>query len=188
MNKKYDIIVYIGRFQPFTKEGHTNIVNKALQLGSKLVMCIGSSNKERSTKNPFNYYERCHIIKTSMENNNNILFRPIPDFDSDEEWIENIKYQIRDVCITLGVDPSTSKIALIGMDKDESSYYLEYFNFWDYIEYEKPEFIVSATDVRNILFSEKLDVEKLKKLVHDTTINYLESFRKSDHFNKLMKG
>lgn len=182
MNKKYDIMVYIGRFQPFTKEGHTNIVNKALQMSSKVVICIGSVNKERSIKNPFTYYERCNIIKSSMENNDNILFRPIPDFSSDKEWIENIKFQVEDVCVTLGINPLDAKIALIGMDKDESSYYLEYFNFWDYIEYKKPENIVSATDVRDILFSDNFDIEKLKNLVHNSTIEFLKTFKNSMYY------
>ncbi|AXH72854.1 MAG: bifunctional nicotinamide mononucleotide [Caudoviricetes sp.] len=185
MKKKYDIVVYIGRFQPFTKNGHDRVVKAALTYGNKLVMGIGSSNKERSEKNPFSYYERCNIIK-KVTNNDNILFRPLDDYESDDEWIENVKFQIEQACVTIGIDSNVAKIALIGMDKDESSYYLKYFSFWDYICFEKPtDEIVSATDVRKILFCEKTHINETLKYVHQSTLDFLTEFKNTKTFKMI---
>ena len=185
MNKNYDVVVYIGRFQGFTKDGHSKVVEKAKSEGNHVVMAIGSVNKPRSIKNPFSYYERCSMIRNALDNDPQVLFRPIRDLKTDSIWVVEVKHEISKACETIGINYDDAKIALIGMDKDDSSYYIRYFPFWDMIEYEKPEVIVSATDARDILFDENKDVKEASSIVHDTSVKFFEDFRNSEHFKKI---
>lgn len=185
MKKKYNLAVYIGRFQPFTK-GHINIVNQAKDIADHVVMAIGSANKPRSMKNPFSYEERCKIINEVMEYDPQLLFCPVNDYNSDSEWVESIFKTVTRISNYIGINTTDINITLIGMDKDESSYYLKYFPFWDYVEFKKPEHIISATDVRNIMFGKS--EEKYDEYIHDKTIEFVNEFILTEEYSKIMKG
>lgn len=154
--KKYDFIIYIGRFQPFHK-GHVNITDVASKLSDNIIFLLGSNNKTGTKKNPFNFQERVEIINRTLDSylNSNFLFRPVDDFDSDDMWVEEIVKQVNIAIETIGYNPLESKIALIGMNKDESTYYLDKFPFWEYVEYEKPKNVISATEIREYIFENK---------------------------------
>ena len=61
-NKKYDTIVYIGRFQPL-HNAHVEIIRRAKSLADNLVIIIGSANQPRTYKNPFTTEERVAMIR-----------------------------------------------------------------------------------------------------------------------------
>ena len=61
MEKKYKVGLYIGRFQPFHM-GHLSIVKRALKECDTLVIAIGSSQENRTKKNPFTFEERKAFI------------------------------------------------------------------------------------------------------------------------------
>ena len=181
------LLVHNGRFQGFTKDGHYKVIQQAKKYGRNVVLGIGSVNQPRSVKNPFTYFERCQMIREALDYDTSVLFRPIRDLKDDTDWVIEVKHEIAKACETIGVSYEYAKIALIGMDKDESSYYLKYFPFWDFIEYEKPESIVSATDARNILFQGMEKIEELENIVHDTTIKFFNKFKESEHYFSLVK-
>lgn len=179
---KYDVAVFIGRFQPLTKAGHGEVIKKAIEISENVFIGIGSANLERSVKNPFSYEERESIINSVFPQVNCIA---IDDKNTDEEWVNNVIDKVAEKCKNLGINYEEAKITLIGMDKDSSSYYLKYFNFWDFTEFPKPEEIISATDVRNSLFEDNMD--EVKNLVHDTTFKFLEWFVTTKNFS-ILKG
>lgn len=155
INKEYDFLVFIGRFQPFHK-GHAKIVDYALQKSNKVIFLLGSSNKTRTKKNPFTTQERIEIIKRSFPYNENcFLYRPLDDFENDEDWLRSVKKEILIAVETIGGDYNNSKIGFIGMDKDNSTYYLDYFKNMDYVEYPKQENPISATEIREWIFDNK---------------------------------
>ena len=60
--KKYKTGLVLGRFQTFHK-GHEYIINKALEICSKVLVFIGSSDKYGTQENPFSYELRKKLIK-----------------------------------------------------------------------------------------------------------------------------
>ena len=80
IEKQYDLLVYIGRFQPF-HVGHKHSLDHALKISKKVLVVIGSSNKPRDIQNPFSYKERCELIKENytIEQQNQLVFEPAVD-------------------------------------------------------------------------------------------------------------
>jgi bifunctional NMN adenylyltransferase/nudix hydrolase len=70
---------------------------------------------------------------------------PNQDFYDDNDWIAYTKSQIGNV---------DGKCALIGHDKDSSSFYLHCFPEWDFIEGGNAD-AINATDIRNELFANR---------------------------------
>jgi len=144
---KYDLIVYIGRFQPF-HDGHEFVLNQAIDLADEVLVLVGSANKPRSSKNPFSYLERVKMIQQHYD----VWVQPLNDYDyNDFKWVEGVKAEVAKF-------PNTKKVGIIGFDKDESSYYLKAFPEWELVEAE-PFFnrrcsMVSATDIREHFFHE----------------------------------
>jgi bifunctional NMN adenylyltransferase/nudix hydrolase len=147
MAKKYDYVVFIGRFQPF-HFGHQYVIKEALQYGKKVIILCGTLNPEiLDDKNPWLFTDRQKMINSSFTDNeaqNLIICRLNDILASDEKWI-NSAYQIID-----NVTNNSNNIALIGHFKDESSYYLKLFNKWPIITVENYHGI-NATDVRTII-------------------------------------
>ena len=52
MTKKYDTLVFIGRFQP-VHNAHLEIIRRATTLARQVVIIVGSANQPRTYKNPF---------------------------------------------------------------------------------------------------------------------------------------
>ena len=48
----YDYVIYVGRFEP-PHRGHMATVNKALRLGQRVIVLLGTPNSPRTPKNPF---------------------------------------------------------------------------------------------------------------------------------------
>lgn len=176
----YDFLIFIGRFQPFHK-GHAKIVSEALSRAKKLILLIGSTNQPRSIKNPFNYIERTELIKQSIPYiEDKLLFRPLHDFKHDEEWVHEVKRQVDIALETVGTTQTHSKIGLIGMNKDESTYYLKHFPFWPFVEIDKPDHVISATEIRDWYFNDT-NIEINDYLYHGA-FKFLEEFKNSGNY------
>ena len=65
-DKKYDYLVFIGRFQPF-HNGHKRVIDHALELSKKVIVLVGSVDQPRCTRNPFTFQERKDIHNTTNE-------------------------------------------------------------------------------------------------------------------------
>lgn len=50
--KKYNLIILIGRFQPFHVI-HLQLVRHALELGERVLIILGSAKNRRTSKNLF---------------------------------------------------------------------------------------------------------------------------------------
>lgn len=172
--KKYDLAVVIGRFQPWT-EAHNKLALFASHQASNLAILCGSFSETRTKKNPLLFDERRKIIGANIKDFGvpyEIL--PVPDCDSDDEWVKIVKQQVEIACQELYLN-SHPKIVIVGMHKDDSSYYLDLFKDYDFIEYERPKEIISATDVREILYGEKQG--NLNRYVSPETLSFLDIYR-----------
>jgi len=150
-DKKYDIIVYIGRFQPL-HNGHANINQKISQLAKKVVVIIGSKSNPVTVKNPWSYDERVEMIQNSTHVQY-MKIHGVEDYVYDDyTWIKKVTE------IVESESNPDAKIAIAGYNKDESSTYLKYFPQWDLVEqpaYKVYGNLINATDIRNEIFQGK---------------------------------
>lgn len=145
--KKLDAIVYIGRFQPFTN-AHYRIVKQAISKAKKLIIVIGSAKRSRSFRNPFTAEERKDMISSIKDLKKakiEYILQPNSNYNFNW-WVKDIQEQVGKL-----TKPG-DKIGIIGHKKDSSSYYLNYFPQWEFIELPELEEGLSATSVRNLYF------------------------------------
>lgn len=147
MQYLYDLVVYIGRFQPKHKAHHSNTL-QALQQGKQVVIFIGSSGENPRMDNPFSFKERVEQFKIGFSEQDlvRMTFIPIEDWlYVYSKWLRRVKNHARNICQDKGLDPN--KIALLGYDKDNTSFYVHDFPEWDFINVEGVH-NMSSTDVR----------------------------------------
>ncbi|MFW6196151.1 MAG: nicotinamide-nucleotide adenylyltransferase [Thermoplasmatota archaeon] len=76
----------IGRFQPFHK-GHLEIIKKISKENDKVIVGVGSAQKERETNDPLSGGERIEMIQNALENQDiNYEIFPVPDIDCYPAW------------------------------------------------------------------------------------------------------
>lgn len=147
MSNKYDAAVFIGRFQPF-HVGHESVIREALNQAKEVIVVVGSSFAARNIRNPFTFEERKAMIK-SVFPQENVKVVPVADYPYDDgKWIAAIQSLVSS---SMSFTPDPIKVALIGHEKDGSSYYLNLFPRWDSISVPSHDGI-DATDIRNGMF------------------------------------
>lgn len=160
--RPYDILVFIGRFQPFHL-GHQRVIDRALELADHVVILIGSANCARSLRNPWTFEERRDLIdrhyRRVQADNYRLDFFPLNDVLYNETaWIEQAQRLVQLVASqfpgnSAGVTIHGSrdmKVGLIGAAKDRSSYYLKLFPNWasEDVAFLEPDLPIHATDLR----------------------------------------
>ena len=157
---RFDLAVYIGRFQPFHK-AHLEICLEALKRADRLLVVIGSRNKRRTFKNPWTWDERREMILRSLNKagvvTSQVYIRSVFDVPKDDEaWREQVQDEIGEIIHDHILDHFTSidqpdpKVTLIGYEKDASSYYLQTFPRLVYspVAVSNEAQILNATDIR----------------------------------------
>jgi bifunctional NMN adenylyltransferase/nudix hydrolase len=188
MSYKYDLAVFIGRFQPF-HYGHAEIVRQTLKVSQYIAILVGGAEDTLTTRNPWNYSQRCEIILRHFEHTDpdaakRIIFRPLVDTKyNDQAWIANVQYQVNDV-IRVFDHKKLNKVALTGRKKDNTSYYLNLFPQWDEIEIDiKHHADLSATDVRNAYFTD----QSIFDMTSTPVQNYLNLTSNTDQMQTIRK-
>ena len=173
MIKKYDLAVYIGRFQPI-HIGHEEVLKTAKAIANKTVVLVGSANAAISTKNPFTYEERKHLI---LMVDNDVAVEPLDDFIYEEnQWLT----EVQDIVSTY----EESKVCIIGHSKDDSSYYLKHFPQWDFVDVDYHE-VIDATTIRQFLYTNRLAY--VAGAVHANVYRELKIFEKTDTYKYLVE-
>jgi bifunctional NMN adenylyltransferase/nudix hydrolase len=144
--------VIIGRFQPF-HQGHHYLIRKALSLFEHLVIVLGSADRARSIVNPFTVDERIYLLQENLvAYKDRIHIVAVPDVFYDEAyWCKLVRAVVSQAL------SEAIQITLCGHTKDVSSYYLQEFPQWSYLEFDNYENI-SATPLRlEYLLTGKID-------------------------------
>lgn len=181
MTYKYDLAVFIGRFEPF-HNGHKAVIQEGLAQANKMVVIVGSSGSPRSYRNPFTYEERVGMIKGAFPDDaNRIITMPIEDtIYNDEKWMKDVQETVTKAFVqAYGGWHPMAKTALIGHSKDNSSFYLKLFPQWDSISVKNVRNI-DATTIRESYFSNMNYVES--KMLPSSTVEFLNEFKNSEDY------
>jgi len=146
----YDLVVYIGRFQPF-HNGHYLTLKQALTKSKRVLVLVGSHNVARSIRNPWTTRERFKMIQGAFapEDASRIVLAELDDFMyNDQKWIARIQEIVQGFTTIYQAE----KIAMTGYDKDSSTYYLKIFPQWDILPPDNHE-VLNATDMRRVYFN-----------------------------------
>ena len=152
--RNFDVLVYIGRFAPFT-DAHGENIREALKQAKKVAVIIGSANKARDTRDPFTAKERAQMITAAFPQEvaeGRIQFVYQNDYPyMSNMWLQTIQSAVSTIANT-PFTPDPVKIGLIGHSKDSSSFYLKMFPTWESVN--TPNFKgINATDAREAFFS-----------------------------------
>lgn len=147
----HDYAVYIGRFQPF-HIGHQTVLKYALKKARKVILLIGSSNLHISPKNPFTFEERKRFVQYNIvecEATGRVSILPLNDVPyNDTAWQTQVRTLVE------SITGPTADVALIGFNKDPSTYYLDMFPEWKKIDVIHQHGTFNATSVRKQFFQE----------------------------------
>lgn len=166
--------VIIGRFQPL-HNGHLALFEKALSFGDEVVVVLGSARQARTPKNPFTAAERAVMIGAAFPG---VAFRFVPmrDFHNDDLWNEAVREAVG------------GEARIVGLEKDDSSYYLRNFPQWQRVAVTA-RVDLSATEVRHLLFSAAADPsakwQLLETRLPTTILDYLRAFAQTPDFAQL---
>lgn len=176
--RRYKVAIIIGRFQ-INHLGHNTLFDQARNVSDHVIVMVGSSGIARNIKNPFNYLERDKVLRSNYARFfEQFETRPIyDDLYSDKKWAAQIQNHVSGY--------SDDEVVLIGHNKDASTYYLEMFPRWDYIEAPSNN-RVNATQLREAYFNpEEFDKNYILNNVTIATSAFLQQFSTTDHFTNL---
>ena len=169
--KEFDLLVFVGRFQPLHME-HKRVIDIALEKSRNVLVLVGSAGKARTIRNPFTFDERRDMITGCYENDwdvtdpkgqteRRLIIRPLYDKTyNDAAWVKQVQELVKDTTLDV-MNPSgfmasgynDAKVGLIGASKDNSSYYLKLFPQWKSVNVEI-EADVHATTIRETYLSD----------------------------------
>ncbi|ALN81916.1 bifunctional nicotinamide-nucleotide adenylyltransferase/Nudix hydroxylase [Lysobacter antibioticus] len=180
---EFDYLVFIGRFEPF-HNGHAAVARHALGKAGKVIFLVGSADTPRTIKNPFTVAERAVMIQATLADaGERLIVQPLRDhLYNESHWIASVQRTVAEAVRHDG-GGSESRVGLIGMDKDASSYYLREFPQWPLVDVSHTA-TLSATELRRYLFeANQIDshggLMLIRANVPGPVFDMLEAFRKS---------
>ncbi len=179
MDGEFDAAILIGRFQPFHK-GHLALLTGALKLAPRVFVILGSSFHARNAKNPFTWQERAAMIRLTLDasTQERVTFIPVRDYYNDKRWCAAVTALVAKQLATQAC------VALVGFEKDASSYYLNLFPDWQYVAL--PKFgEINATSIRHYLYDSHHEVATsalLSEQMPEGVVEYLKDWLHQPHF------
>lgn len=210
MDKKYDMLVFIGRFQPFHL-GHKAVIDRALEISRQVLVLVGSANRSRSIHNPFTFDERAAIIKRQYQYDNiteepisspfatgvsRVIVKPLDDvLYNDTQWVQQTQETVK-LAVLENLEGNNQnhfssglndvKIGLIGCKKDGdgSNYYLDLFPMWNSegVDYVVP---INATDIRERFFGGRKIPEDW---IPASTLDFLKKIRDTELYDSMVEA
>lgn len=211
MNKEFDLLVFIGRFQPFHNE-HKRIIEVGLAKARHMLVLVGSSGSPRTIRNPFTYQERRDMIQKNFPHPRigvgseayalpehempQLVIKPLFDKTyNDSAWIKQVQTLVNSVAMDIA-NPGLAnqvfkpngiknlKIGLIGASKDNTSYYLKMFPQWESVDVSI-EKDIHSTLVRNQMFNTNARVFPSDDLPKNVCA-FIREFSRTNQFTQLV--
>lgn len=187
MEKEFDLLVFVGRFQPFHNE-HKRIIDIALQKSKNVLVLVGSAGKARTIRNPFTFEERYDMIRGCFPTPD-LIIKPLYDKTYNEvAWINQVQHIVKDTVLDVvnnfGFRASgytDAKVGLIGASKDNTSYYLKMFPQFRSVNVDI-QADVHATEIREAYLDEGIVAQGN---IPDNVVDFLINFRFTEPFLQL---
>lgn len=190
MSHTFSYAVVIGRFQPF-HNGHLSLVGHALDIANRVVIVVGSSFAARNVKNPFTFEERKRMILDSLLeaglDDHRVKVVGVQDYHYNENmWVTDLATKVQQATNW------SHDVVLVGHRKDASTYYLDLFPYWQYVEHDParaciwyggPAQVLNATDVRRLLYRGD---DRWRSYVPTGTAGFLAEFVNTEEFAELV--
>jgi len=182
--KKYDTLVYIGRFQPI-HSAHVETIRRATLLARQVVIIVGSADQPRTYKNPFSSQEREGMIRMSLNGvgDKNCAIRVEHNIDTiynDQAWAGRVQAIVQKHNHGLG------PVGIIGHDKDDTTFYLKMFPQWGREEVELIE-PLNATDIRDLYFRADANLKFLSPVVPEAAFTFLSNFKDTAPYAQILR-
>lgn len=180
--------MFIARVQP-AHRAHIGIIERGLERADNVILVCGSDRSAPTVQNPWTVGEREQMIRRCFdyETGRRIHIAAVRDQPyNDTNWLASVHQNV----INIASDHA-SKIALIGHKKDRTSFYLEMFPQWDFLDMGLMYEGLSATQIREQYFEEGSKPSRAWKdrhwhdHVHPGVKDFLEDFRKTDRYLNL---
>jgi len=186
-DRKYDLAVFIGRMQPL-HNGHVRNIKTALEIADHVLVIAGSANQPRTPKNPFTADERKRMIKDIFPEDR-VGVIGVEDYYPNTEWLKNVQTAAHKHLIEQGYEIFDAKIAILGHDKDHTSFYLNQFPTWEFIEIghrvrANGERILDASIIREHYFDGEF--EQIVPDVPAEVLAFLDKFHKMKEYKILV--
>ena len=190
--KDFDLLVFVGRFQPFHLE-HKRIIDIALENSRNVLILVGSAGKARTIRNPFTFDERKHMIIDAVEDSNRLIIKPLYDKTyNDAAWIKQVQTVVLDTALDVAngfqsfqaSGYNDVKVGLIGASKDNTSYYLKMFPQYKSVNVAI-EADLHATGIRESFYENKIIYSAAP--LPGNVINWLNDFALTDEYESLRR-
>jgi bifunctional NMN adenylyltransferase/nudix hydrolase len=193
MEKEFDLLVFIGRFQPFHVE-HKRIIDTALQKARHVLVLVGSAGKPRTVRNPFTFQERADMIFGAVDGTN-LIIAPLYDKTyNDVAWINQVQTVVNETVLNVINNFNTwrasglndAKVGLIGMAKDHTSYYLKMFPQFESVDVPMVQ-AMHATAIREGFLAGTFQKHELhtNELPENVARFMFDEFKHSDEYFQL---
>lgn len=161
----------IGRFQPYHR-GHNALVSRAVEIADVVVVIIGCTGCKPDYKNPWTFEERANWIRKAwtpiLREGQTLRILPVEDVPYDDPaWVVAVRLAVLDK----HVDPS--ECYLVGHKKDASSFYLDLFPDWQFVEVA-PQLTTGATTIRERFFLYQ-DFDRVREMLDRHVFESMQS-------------
>lgn len=184
--KKYNVAVVIGRFQP-VHNAHVEMLKRAGEQADRVVIIVGSANRPRTFKNPWLSRERAAMLTeavTPLQDKTGAEYHIEHNIDTiynDQAWVVRVQELVGRHC------QEGDSVALFGHKKDSSSFYLNLFPQWQFVQQDLIENL-NATEIRKIYFTPELcNLNWFRGVVPESTVAYLRWFKDSPEYNQVVR-
>jgi len=198
--KEFDLLVFIGRFQPFHC-GHKGVVDKALELADNVLILVGSCNKAPTVRNPFSRHDRHSMIVSVYPEE---VARGTIEIDylldttyNDSAWVKQVQWLVKNRQLAIANPNQTAnfnangtgdiRTGLIGASKDNTSYYLKMFPQLESVNVEVHQDIHATPLREKFLRGEMEPWLHQESLIPATVMKFLENWKETSTFEQLNK-
>jgi len=191
MTKEFDLLVFVGRFQPFHLE-HKRIIDIALEKSKNVLVLVGSSGKARTIRNPFTFEERKEMISGAFGEAwaSQLFIKPLRDKTyNDAAWIKQVQDVVLETALYVANDGNSFqangykdiKVGLIGASKDNTSYYLKMFPQFRSVNV-RIQADLHATDIRERWLSGEF---VHNDAIPESVLQFIMNFYNNDAYKQL---
>jgi len=182
MNKPFHTAVVIGRFQ-LPHIGHAHLFQQAAAIADNLVILVGSVGQPKTPKNPFSFRTRKKFLENILPDIHCDIFPLMDNRYNNDSWLVDVVNKVQST-MPRGWSDKPPKIALVGHKKDTSSYYLDMFPQWKFVDIDNHE-DMSSTDLRENLYSGGFE-DIVEHVNYNTGLELLE-WRETDEYKNIVE-